>query len=321
MNTDAVKTYLFDIYRSYYNAFLLFKERRAQTLAAASCFYLLITSIPFFLLAVRIVGYIFGDLKETGEQILTMGEQLFPDASNELLLTLKKIVEGPLFSNSKLNIFNILILIASSLTFTNVIWSGLYLITGDKSYVSRWKYLKGLVIILVTLLIMLFSMILPTLMFMLVDFSKNNPLTDFIYNYFDKLRPMIDSLKEMTIDMHYILVTNLLPGIIFILFFTFLYRWFFNWKISNSQAFVGTLTFVTSLLIGKSLFLAYFVYMRQSLLLKYGDFYTFIVALIWIFQVMVFFFYGACLCHVLKEDPLKFGRKSQKIISDDTSPN
>jgi membrane protein len=321
MNVDDFKFYLIDVYRSYHNAFLLFKERRAQTLAAAACFYLLITSIPFFLLSVRIIGFFFGDLKETGEQILSMGEQLFPDASNDLLLTLKKVIEGPLFSNSNLNVFNIFILIASSLTFTNVIWSGLYLITGDKSYISRWKYLKGLVIILVTLMIMLFSMILPTLIFMLVDFAKNNKLTEFVYNYFDRLRPFIDSLKEMTIDMHYILVTNLLPGIIFIVFFTFLYRWFFNWKISNSQALVGTMTFVVSLLIGKSLFLAYFIYMRQNLLLNYGDFYTFIVALIWIFQVMAFFFYGACLCHVLKKTPLKFGRKSQKIISNDTGPN
>jgi membrane protein len=126
-------------------------------------------------------------------------------------------------------------------------------------------------------------------------------------------------MKDLTFDAHYILVSNLLPGIIFVLFFTFLYRWFFNWKISNGQALVGTLTFVISILIGKALFLAYFIYMRQNLLIKYGDFYTFVVALIWIFQVMIFFFYGACLCHVLKEQPLKFGRKSLKMVNDDKS--
>lgn len=238
-----------------------------------------------------------------------------------MLITLKKVIEGPIFSESKFNIVNVFILIASSLTFTNVIWNGLFLITGDKSYVSRWKYVKGLVIILVTIVIMLFTLIMPTMIFMLVDFAKNNTITDFLYNYFDNLRPLIDSLKVMTFDFQYMLVTNLLPAIIFILFFTFLYRWFFNWRISSGQALLGTMTFVISLLVGKSLFLIYFIYMRQNLLLKYGDFYTFVVALIWIFQVMVFFFYGACLCHVLKERPLKFGRKSPKMEDDDKSTN
>ena len=321
MKLYNVKIYLFDIYRTYLKAFLLFKERRAQTLAAAACFYLLLTSIPFLLLMARVVGYFLGDLKETGDQIIAMSGQFFPDASNELLITLKKVIEGPIFSESKFNIVNVFILIASSLTFTNVIWNGLFLITGDKSYVSRWKYVKGLVIILVTIVIMLFTLIMPTMIFMLVDFAKNNTITDFLYNYFDNLRPLIDSLKVMTFDFQYMLVTNLLPAIIFILFFTFLYRWFFNWRISSGQALLGTMTFVISLLVGKSLFLIYFIYMRQNLLLKYGDFYTFVVALIWIFQVMVFFFYGACLCHVLKERPLKFGRKSPKMEDDDKSTN
>jgi membrane protein len=321
MNLFNLKIYAIDIYNTYLAAFLLFKERRAQTLAAAACFYLLLTSIPFFLLLARVIGYFLGDLKETGDQILVMGSSFFPDASNELLITLKKIIDGPLFSESKFNIVNIIILIASSLTFTNVIWSGLFLITGDKAYISRWRYVKGLVIILVTIMIMLLTLITPTIIFMMVDFAKNNTITDFLYNYFDNLRLIIDSLKEITFDIQYLLVTNLLPAVFFILFFTFLYRWFFNWRISSGQALLGTMTFVISLLVGKTFFLVYFIYMRQNLLLKYGDFYTFVVALIWIFQVMVFFFYGACLCHVLKESPLKFGRKLPKMENNDKSTN
>lgn len=77
MKLYNVKIYLFDIYRTYLKAFLLFKERRAQTLAAAACFYLLLTSIPFLLLMARVVGYFLGDLKETGDQIIAMSGQFF----------------------------------------------------------------------------------------------------------------------------------------------------------------------------------------------------------------------------------------------------
>ena len=317
MNFEYIKSIFLEILSKYMDAFRLFRDRRVQTFAAAACFYLILTSIPFLLLTARVLGFFLGDLKEIGDQIITMGEQLFPEASGELLIQIQKVVQGPLFSDSKLNFFNLFILLSSSLTFTNVIWNGLYLITDDKKYISKWKYLKGLVIILVSIFMTLVILVTPPLTYMIVNFVKNNALTEFLYSHFDKLRPFIDYLKNKTFDVQDLLTANLFPGIIFIVFFTFLYRWFFNWRISNKEALVGSLTFVSALLIGKSLFLYYFIYFRENLLMKYGDFYTLIVALIWVFQVMVFFFYGACLCHALKQRPLNFKRKSLTINNDD----
>lgn len=312
-----MKEFLKEFLNKYVLAFNLFRERRAQTFAAAACFYLILTSIPFLLLTARILGFFLGDLKEVGDQIISMGEQLFPEASTELLTQMSTVLNGPIFVNSKLNIVNIFILVASSLTFTNVIWNGLYLITDDRSYISKWKYLKGLVIILLSIVITMVVLVIPPLTYMLVSFVKNNPVVDFFYSNFESLKPAIEYFKNKTFTADDLISANIFPGIIFILFFTFLYRWFFNWKIGNKDALVGSLTFVVALLVGKNLFLFYFVYFRQNLLIRYGDFYTLIVALIWIFQVMVFFFYGACLCHVLKLRPLNFDFKSLRIGNHD----
>jgi len=289
----------------YMDAFKLFRERRVMTLAAASSFYLILTTIPFFMLLVRTVGMFMGDVRETGHQILTMGETLFPDKNNQILALVEKIVEGPLFSGTSFNVFNLFILLFSSLTFTNVIWNGLYLITGDKKHSSRWKYLKGLVIISVTIVIFCVTLLLPPIAQMLIELVENNPMVEYFQQKYPEGSSVVGFLESLKYGTDYMIKSNFLHASIFVLYFIFLYRWFFNWRISNSQAAVGTLTFVAAILFGKLLFYGYFVYLRSNLVVSYGDYYTVVVALLWIFQVMCFFFFGACLCHVLQLNPLK----------------
>ena len=299
----------------YIEAFKLFRQRRVMTLAAAASFYLILTTIPFFMLLVRTAGLFLGNVRETGHQILTMGGTLFPEKSNQILNLVEKIVEGPLFSGASFNLFNVFILIFSSLTFTNVIWNGLYLITEDEKHVSRWKYLKGLVIIFVTIVIFCVTLILPPLVQMLIELIENNPLVDYFQQKYPQGTSVVSFLESLKYGTDIIIRSNFLHASIFIFYFTFLYRWFFNWRISNAQAVVGTMTFVAAILFGKLLFYGYFVYLRSNLVASYGDYYTVVVALLWIFQVMCFFFFGACLCHVLQTRPLKFESKVETIES------
>lgn len=297
----------------YIEAFKLFRHRRVMTLAAAASFYLILTTIPFFMLLVRTAGLFLGNVRETGHQILTMGGTLFPEKSNQILTLVEKIVEGPLFSGASFNLFNVFILIFSSLTFTNVIWNGLYLITEDEKHVSRWKYLKGLVIIFVTIVIFCVTLILPPLVQMFIELVENNPLVDYFQQKYPQGTSVVSFLESLKYGTDIMIRSNFLHASIFILYFAFLYRWFFNWKISNAQAVVGTMTFVAAILVGKLLFYGYFVYLRSNLVASYGDYYTVVVALLWIFQVMCFFFFGACLCHVLQTKPLKFESRIENV--------
>ena len=73
------------------------------------------------------------------------------------------------------------------------------------------------------------------------------------------------------------------------------------------EAMLGAFTFVFFLIMGKSLFWIYFTNVRGALIQSYGDYYTIIVGLVWVFIVMCFFFYGACLCHTLQKNPLDWG--------------
>jgi membrane protein len=139
----------------------------------------------------------------------------------------------------------------------------------------------------------------------LIEFIENNALMTYFQQKFPQESTILGIFESLKFGTNYIIKSNSLHASIFILYFTFLYRWFFNWKISNSQALVGTLTFVGAIFLGKLLFYSYFAYLRTNLVASYGDYYTAVVALLWIFQVMCFFFFGACLCHVLELRPLK----------------
>jgi membrane protein len=178
------------------------------------------------------------------------------------------------------------------------------LITEDKSYLSFWRNLKGIVIIGVTILLMVLSLSLPALFVFFVELAQENFIVNFIWDIAPALRPWIEYYQNYNLQQSFFLKSNVLHAILFISYFTFLYRWFFSWKVPLFNSLLAALTFVFSLLAGKNLFLLYVYYVRENLVRNYGDFYTAILALMWVYFVMCFFFFGACLCHVMRNEPL-----------------
>ena len=112
---------------------------------------------------------------------------------------------------------------------------------------------------------------------------------------------MINFILQVNLKKSYWLNSNFLHITILIIYFTELYRWLFSWKIRLSEAFVAAMAFSISVFLGKSIFWIYIYYVRTSLIRNYGDLYTSVMGVIWIFYLMCFFFYGACVCNVYKE--------------------
>lgn len=287
-----------------FEAFQLFIQRRGANLAAASSFYVIITIVPLVLLMVRLIGFFIGDLGRGEEELFYYAANFFPQVAPEVLEKVRAMVSGPLFGDKKFTILNFVILTMSSLSFFNSIWSGLYLITNDKSFLSFWRNLKGIFVIGVTIALVSLSLTLPSLFMFVVNMAQKNMVVDFVWEYVPMLRPALEYFQSYDITQGFLVRTNLLHGLLFIGYFTFLYRWFFSRRVPIFNAFIAAATFVISLFAGKSLFLVYFLYVRDNLMRNYGDFYTAIVGLMWLYFVMCFFFFGACLCHVLRDEPL-----------------
>lgn len=291
-----------------YKGAKVFHNKQGTTLASSSTFYALITVVPFILLLVRGIGFFLGNINQTQKYLFILGARFFPTAAPQLLLTIQGMIKGPLFAGSKFTILNFIVLAITSITFLNSIWMGIYFITEDKNILSLWRILKGFVIIGITLIMLALIFLLPPAIIFIVKFIQTNALTQFFYETFDFLRPFLLYIKKINLRKSYWLNSSFLHITILIAYFTVLYRWLFSWKISFKEAFVAALAFSTSIFIGKSLFWIYFYYVRANLMQNYGDLYTSVVGVIWMFYLMCFFFYGACVCHVYQE------RKAGKVL-------
>lgn len=297
-----------------YQAVNLFLARKGSNLAAASSFYVVISVIPFTLLVIRLLGFIIGDIGKGQDQLFFYAESLFPDMAPEVLHKIKSLVSGPLFGGASFTFLNLFVLALSSLSFFNSIWSGLFLITEDRSYLSFWRNLKGVVIIGVTILLMALSLSLPALFVFSVKLAQDNFVVNFVWEVVPVFRPWIEHYQNYELQESFFVNSNILHAVLFVGYFTFLYRWFFSWKVPLFNSLLAALSFVLSLLAGKNLFFLYVFYVRDNLVKHYGDFYTLILALMWVYFVMCFFFFGACLCHVMGSSPI-YDEFKQKLKS------
>lgn len=284
-----------------YRGAILFYNKKGATLASSSSFYALITVVPFALLMVRGIGYFLGNLDRTQKYLFIIGSRFFPEIAPQLLTKLQLLIRGPLFAGANFTLLNFIFLAVTTITFLNSIWMGIYFITEDKSILSPWRILKGFVIIGMTLIMLALVFVLPPVIIFVVKFMQTNMLTQFFWDNFDFLRPMLKYILKINLRKSYWLNSNMLHISILIIYFTALYRWLFSWKIQMREAFVAAMAFTLSVFIGKSIFWIYIYYVRTSLMRSYGDLYTTVMGVIWLFYLMCFFFYGACVCHIYKE--------------------
>ncbi len=298
---DSITQFTKDGFRNLYRGAILFYHKKGTTLASSASFYALITIVPFALLMVRCIGYFLGNLDKTQKYLFLIGSQFFPEVAPQLLTKLQLLIKGPLFAGTNFTLLNFFFLAVSTITFLNSIWLGIYFITEDKNILSLWRILKGFVIIGMTLLMLGLIFILPPVIIYIIKFMQSNLITQFFYDNFEFLRPVMNFLLKVNLKKSYWLNSNILHIGILIVYFTILYRWLFSWKIQLHEAFVAAMAFSFSVFLGKSIFWIYIYYVRASLMRNYGDLYTSVMGVIWLFYLMCFFFYGACVCHVYKE--------------------
>ena len=281
-----------------WEACVLFNRRSGAILSAASSFYVLLTIVPLFLLIIRAVGIFIGDIAQVQSQTFSLVLAAFPSVLPGMIEKLQNIVSGPLFGSAKFTVINFVILAWSSLSFFNSIWNGLYIMTDDHKHVSIWKHLKGIVVIGITIGLVVFVIGVPPLVMAIINFIRTSETIETLSKVIPGLSFLKSYILSFTIGKNFLLKSIIFSFFIFLGYFTVLYRWFFAWKLSWKESVTSSAVFVLLLYLGKNLFWVYLMYVRENLIKNYGDYYTFILGIIWIFLVMNFFFLGASLCHV-----------------------
>jgi len=218
-------------------------------------------------LTTRIVGVFFNGPEDVFAFFVEASGHAFPDIAPEILSKIKSIIITPLFGGPFLIVLNSVILMISCLTFFNSIWSGLYLLSGDKSFLSWRRHLYGFALLGMMILLVFFSFLLqPILKWIGV------PLGLTIWQFF-----------------------------IFWIAFSLAYYWLFRGKGKKKQALLASATFVSLLIGSKALFWLYVYAIRRSVAINYGEFYLIFVGAVWVYLLMNLFFYGLSICIVQQE--------------------
>jgi membrane protein len=92
--------------------------------------------------------------------------------------------------------------------------------------------------------------------------------------------------------------SNLLHWMVILLYFTFMFYFILGKQIDLKDAFMGAFAFVLLFFLSKFLFWLYLKYLKTNLIRNFGDFYSMVVAVLWVYFVMISFFMSASVAFV-----------------------
>ena len=227
------------------------------------------------LLLVSATGYFMGDLEEAKKLVLSNFHSSFPKLAPWIFKSIEKIVTAQLKGFSQ-NILNIVFLAWSSAGFYNSV------LVGIRSIIHQ--EIKG-GFIFDDIRSLLGCTMMTAFIVCLLGFSEGS----FIYN------AVIAQNKEMHSTIKFLFDYNVFQLAISLLFFTFCYK--FMESIPIKDSFWGALTFVSCFIVAKSFYGVYIGTIGKSLQESFGNFYTLVIGLIWIYVLMGSFFLGACVAY------------------------
>ncbi len=279
-------------------ASIFFKENGTFSSASVS-FYIVLGAFPLVLLVITLIGEALGDYSWAQTQILELLEIGFPSLGETITENLAKVMEFRLVGKSTSKIFNICILCLSSFSLFQAFFKGIFNITRDEHFKLAWYNLESLMGVALVILFLIGIFVFPTFLAFLVNIAEGEIITSADLD----ILPFIDSIRSFTSwvnlsgSVNLLVKANIIHGIFSLLFLMYIYKWMFRKKIKNVDAFCGSITFVFIFIAGKWLYFYYLLYAKANLARNYGDFYTLIVAMLWIYFLTNSFFLGACISY------------------------
>ena len=264
------------------NGFYIYRTRKASVHAGASTFFAIMSLFPMMLLLVSAIGLLIGDVKAAKSLVLDNFHAGFPTLAPWIFKSIEKIISAQLKGLSQ-NILNLIFLAWASAGFYNSV------IVGIRSIIH--KEIQG-GFIFDDLRSLLGCAFITTFIVFLLGFAKGS----FIYN------PLIAQNKTISATVKFLVDYNFFQLGISLIFFTFCYK--FMESISLKDSFWGALTFVTCFVVAKSFYGIYIHTIGKDLQYSFGNFYTMVIGLIWIYFLMGSFFLGACVAYTGKSQSL-----------------
>jgi len=257
-------------------AFFIFKTRKAELLAGASTFFTLMSLSPLLLLIISLYGKAVGNVDLAYTHVMQSIEQNIPQLAPWILTSIKSIIQTQL-SKDSVNTVNILLLIYTGAGLSGTLVFGMSNIADIK---QRGGFLvetfKSIISACFVCSFITISLVLSFQSNLILDFVKDIPALVFFVKYI--------SMGAVQI----LLFSTLL---------TFYYKHITSKNIRYSDGFFGAITTISLIALAKTFYWVYVHYMKSELQQSFGNFYTIIVAVLFIYFVIMSFFFGASVAY------------------------
>ena len=269
---EKFEKYIKQLFRGVY----IFKVRKGDVVSASVTFFALIGFFPMIFILVSIYAKLIGDTNQAYEHIINGIKVSVPHLAPWILKSIQTILSGYLANSGTYNFLNIILLALVWLEFSKSLMFGFNVLSKNEKtggLIEDLRSLAGGVCIFFYI--------------MLIMFLISNP--QFIINYIGQYI-FSDLIKVM-------LKFNIIQSIISLIFFSLFYKWITPVKIRLADAILGATSFVAMFVIGKTFYWVYLHYAKADLVQKFGNFYTLIVAVIWIYYLVSSFYLGISISH------------------------
>ncbi len=280
------------------NGFFHFKKKKGDLVAGCATFFAILSFCPVMLLLISLAGYIVGDVELAKTSVMEGLKGNFPNLAPWILQSIEKIINAQLTTTAGMHLVNLFLLLYSSLGVVASVVFGMDTVSGTESrggfVIEDFK----------ALFLGAFAYV-----FMLVLIICANP----------KILSLVMAKQEFwgRGGIMWLSHNNILPVVLSVTFFTIFYKWAPSRVVAFKDALWGAGAFVTCFIIGKSSYWIYLRYSKDELATNFGDFYTMIVAVVWIYFLMGSFFYGACVAYMNRPVKIVEEEKSELLEAHD----
>lgn len=220
-----------------------------------------------------------------------MGKAFFPSAAPQVIDLIKNIVQGPLLaSKGNYTVLNLFFLTLGCLSLFGTVSKGLRII-GESKARGIVKKLEELGLIGISILLAFLTVVIPFALNFFKHLLSNLSEMVNIFPSFTKFLSEIDIVSTLA-------KTQYLSNIFLWLYVAFLFGWFFKFRLKKREFLYISFIFVLLLNFAKGLYIFYIRTVRDGMVQNYGDYYTYILGMVWIYLVMSFLFYTAALCQI-----------------------
>lgn len=263
------------------------REKNLVMLAASSSFFFFLCLIPLSLLLLSFAGFLFEQVSPSS--FLQYIDSIIPES---ILPTFKKLFDHSdkmMKANQNLNSLHYMILGLSSIGFFGSIWRSVDIITETKSHGTMLRtFMSFLAIAISFAFILLLSAIPVALRFLhfLLELSWVKKLKLHVF--------LTENFQHYEFSG-----VNIISALSLFIFFIFFFKFFLRAKATIKATIVGSGVFTLSVVVAKFVFFQYLLIIKENLINNYGQLYSIMIFILWVFALILLFYMAIIFTYVL----------------------